>query len=798
MLGTSPEGIAAFDDNVTTLVTERVLAASNDPAANPADLLAARRAVTAIDIPRGVSGASEELISGTLTAALIGALPPLEDLDLSGLSNAELADFTADMADELGRLTGRGQTFGRFDEIISEFASVRAELANRGANGLQIADVFLTATTIATQRALALANPSEFDAAKLNDARDSLRSASLPAFTSPNLDVQRDLNARADELFGTAATAQVSPELQQEIAALDNDALEAAVADLSLAFSDELARVPPIQRVNPEPLEATQSRYAAIINQLSADGATPEAIAEFGEQVRSASVAIASQAQTIGLFLPDSNRLNVLFGEFESVTLDQTDLARDLRLLPQFSAVSDQRVLVAEALEFVLGTETDEPFDAGNLRIASPFNLANLLARSALSVARGFAGGDESLSDQGAIQFDQIRDEIVRRSPGDELSQDIISGYQRAIALNLNSVVSQPDATLSELINPNFFEGQNILTDAVGDFTVEEPFGIASTASFEGDNGADPANIFVIEVKPNQSTDPTANFGAHGAVVSNVIETQLQEAGQSYALTNLQADAGFDILTAANDPVQRGSAVTGAIDSVTQTVLSTGQPAYLNLSLGLEVSPESINNAFESLADTAFVEGLDLTSAGPVTLENLETYIPAVRTLALTANDPAQTELREALGGDLVLFERIGSITRSLEDAIAADIDVFVSVPNSSSMFSAFQFASDADGPGSVTYVGNNSLVGALETNEFTLPGQEETLPGASPERPGGIDPSDNVDLFYRGSGVDVFAAGAAPGTITNNRVIGTSFAAPEMVVNAILGAFNPDTELRG
>jgi len=102
---------------------------------------------------------------------------------------------------------------------------------------------------------------------------------------------------------------------------------------------------------------------------------------------------------------------------------------------------------------------------------------------------------------------------------------------------------------------------------------------------------------------------------------------------------------------------------------------------------------------------------------------------------------------------------------------------------------SDFQFAQDDGAKGSITYVANDADATPLEGSRFVLPGQ-----GEEPTTlvPGENIPRSALDNFYRGEGVDVYAPGTVFG---NNR--GSSFAAPEMLVNAVLGTFDPQTETR-
>jgi hypothetical protein len=449
---------------------------------------------------------------------------------------------------------------------------------------------------------------------------------------------------------------------------------------------------------------------------------------------------------------------------------------------------ADDAQRVQDVVALALDNENPAEFTGGNLSIANSVEIASLLRDAAGSLATGIAEDDPEATQTGLDNFDLLRDELVRRSPGDEIPASVVNAFQNSIAVQLANLRDPlgvgVDSTLAD---------QTALRIAVGDFSVEDTFGVASVRNFEGDNGADPASIFVLELKPGQGTDPLRSFSGHDVAVTNVIEAQLQDAGQSYELTNLQAEAIIDPFGLATDETSRGDPVVGALNLITDTVIESGQPAFVNLSLATQVSGPQLTAELQAASGTGLVDGLDLSV--PITQDNIGDFEAAIRDVALAAIDPDRPEIAEALGGSFNSWRRTGLQIQALERAAAANIDVFVGVPNNNSEFSIYQFVNDEGASGSITRVGNNGLANALESDEFVLPDQGEELP-TTDEGINGI-PTGEDATFYRGEAVDVYAPGNTPAGLNEILETGSSFATPDMLVNAVLGRFNPDTETR-
>jgi hypothetical protein len=443
---------------------------------------------------------------------------------------------------------------------------------------------------------------------------------------------------------------------------------------------------------------------------------------------------------------------------------------------------------VQDVVALALANENPAEFTGGNLSIASPREIASLLRDAASTLATGIAEDDPEATQTGLDDFDLVRDELVRRSPGDEVPAAVVNAFVSSIALQL-AVLRDPSRENLANIGADL----PALQIAVGDFSVEDNFGIASVRNFEGDNAADPVSIFVVELKPGQGNDASTNFIGHDVAVSNVIEAQLQDAGQSYQLTNIQAEAAIDPFGLATDPIARGNSVAEALNFVTDTVEQSGEPAFLNLSLGVDLSGSLLTAALEAASETGLVDDLDLSV--PITPDNINDFKGTIRDVALATIDPERPEIATALGDFLRFWQGIGTDIQALERAAEANIDAFVALANSDSAISSSQFANDEGASGSITLVGNNGLENALESDEFILPDQGEELP-TTDEGINGI-PTGADAIFYRGEGVDVFAPGNAIAGLNERVVTGTSSATPDMLVNAVLGRFNPDTETR-
>ena|GEM_PF-1654501 len=786
----TPDDLRRFDDAVRTLVVERVLAATGAANADTSALSAARDTLqTESFIPTSTEVATIFTIQPLIDIS-IGLVPPDPALNFSDATPEQLGSAAVDAADRFGRLAGAVRQNDQYDAALGTIASVRAQLVENGANALQLNSFDTTVFDIAEQRAFQIVGDTAFDPGVLQRARNTLKNGELDALRNPGGDVFPDILEEVEALVADAASITYDPAVADASAAGDTDGIVRDLRNIQSAFAGEAQGFVNAPSFSPLTIDEAKVGYAAIRQQLSADGASARDLAELDAAVVQLSARDA--LRQIDFDLGDDTRLTIDPNRNAISILNATnaivgtELTRTGRLDPEFELNQEDVIRVREVISQAVTNDTDAEFEGGNLRVASPTDLGQQLSRAADTVAQGLEAEDDAVLQTGFDLFDQLRDEIIRRSPGNELPPGILQALENRIAFVLAQSKNPSAANVDRVIGAG-----TALIEAVGDFRVQEPFGVASQTSFVGDNGADPAQIFVIELKPGESPDPRAAFGGHDVAVTDVIESQLREAGQSYDLTNLQASAG---LSADNDPITRGTAVVGAIRSVIETVEASGEPAYLNLSLGRGVDAALISRAFEALEGTDLVEGIDPDA--PITQENFDDFAGVVRAIGLAATDPARADVLEALGTDGRRWQVNGAITQAMEDAAAANIDVFVAVPNDNTDFSSYQFVSDEGAPGSITRVGSMSRNFAAESDLFVLPNQGETFP-ATAFFLDGILFSDNRSSFYRGEGVDVYANGLTRSGLGNNRSLGSSFASPEMLVNAVLGLFDPDTETR-
>ncbi len=798
--GANPEQLQQFDDAITDLATQRALQVTGNPLFDEASLISNRNALQSGDfLALAPTGDLEDRVLVATQDVAFGRIAPTEGLDFSASTPTELGGTAAQAADRLGRLIGANAGAEEIAEAQGLLSAVSGQVLDNGANAVQLAEFDGAILGLVTERARSVAGSPSFDETTLRENRNALQSAELGALSDPQPDVLPSLAASADAAIAASLSGDFQAPADIDVSTLNDTELGTLLSDaVPIGITTAIIGAPTEGDPTILSLEEAQGLYGEIRNQLEEDGASPEQLAELDSFITE--IIIQN-----GLFSTNSDEVD---GSIFSRVLDllgprlplnesgpgqidaiaRTNLVRDSRLDPTFFLSTDDARLVSDVIPLALASDNPAEFTDGNLSIATPAELAQLLSSAASSFAAGITRDDPEATQRGLDRFDQIRDELVRRAPGDEIPTPLIDAFETSIAVRVADGRGRTPESFQRVL-----DDPADLRTAVGNFTVEGNFGIASVRNFEGSNGADPASIFVIELKPGQGDDPTSNFVGHDVVVSNVIESQLQEAGQGYELTNIQAEAAPNLIGRITDPASRGIGALEALNGITDSALESGEPAFVNISLALDISSDQLQSGLQAVSDAGLFEGIDLSTE--ITQENIDDFSGVIREVALAAIDPERPEVVTALGSNERIWQDLGVSIQTFERAAAADLDIFVAVPNSSTQFSTFQFADDTDAAGSITRVGNNGLASALESNAFVLPDQGEDLPTTD----AGTDgiPTGFEDQYYRGGAVDVYAPGFAVSGLTSRPVFGSSFATPDMLVNSILGRFNPDDETR-
>ena len=172
------------------------------------------------------------------------------------------------------------------------------------------------------------------------------------------------------------------------------------------------------------------------------------------------------------------------------------------------------------------------------------------------------------------------------------------------------------------------------------------------TTRFEGTNGADPVSIMILENANGFGEDSDG----HARAVTNVVETQLQEAGQGYELITLEEMQGLDFNLSTNPGLDR---------------IAAAAPDYANVSRGAADSFEFFNDTFDALR----AEGIDLVAGldpdVPMTADNLDDFVDTVRNIAANADNLPMLAKPGA-------WTKIRDKITAYENIAAAGTDLFV------------------------------------------------------------------------------------------------------------------------
>ena len=793
---TTPEGVIAPEEPDTTAATD-----------DAADVEATGPTTPTTDASLAVPLAQEAL--NAVSSALSGEVPPAPELDFSSSTPVELGNAALEATEQVARLITEGADASDIAEAQGVLAAVANQVSENGANVLQFGDFQNVVFSLAILTSLGIQGSPEFDEAFLLDTEEVLQTAGISALSNPVQDVAVTAEEFVAPLIADAVTGDFETStgvtLTTPPALLDDQGIGESLNDLGIAFAAFGTGAEREDKRGILDVQQAQSFYSGIREQLATDGASPEQLAELDAFITDFAVQSAtslfdpefSSLEIVGSARELLGRRSVIDGapNTQIAAIAETNAARDARLDPRSTLSAEDAQLVSDVSAGAQAAEFTGEFTDGNLSIASPAELADLFAESADLLVVGATENDPQATQSGQDLFDVVRDELLARLPIEELPSAFIDTFEGVVANRISNVQeATPNGALQ------IFLDAREITEAVNRLifdSVDGPegdFGIARVREFEGNNGADTASIFVIEVKDDTDGRIGTSSNGHDADVTNVITSQLEDAGQSFSLTNILADSLQTFSDIDADPETRGLSTLQALSFITDNVAESGAPAFVNMSNFRPVTADTLTEGLEAVSNTELTTGLDLST--PITQANISDFGTVIRDVALASIDPNRPEIVEMLGQVSRDWQDLGTAIKVFEEAAAADIDLFLSAPNDNELFFAGQFTNDEGAAGSITTVGNNGLANALESDEFILPGQGEELP-TNADGADGIPTGASEAIFYRGGGIDAYAPGVTVSGIEELLTTGASFATPDMLVNAVLGRFNPNTETR-
>lgn len=722
--------------------------------------------------------------------------------DFSTATPEELGDAAANAAEDMGRVLVSSGGKADISSQKNTIAAVRSALTESGATEEQLQDFDASVTVLATQSGLVETGSPLADTQAQQQSRFTLQATTLAAFDEVKDGPNGGLAETLTDMVSDAKFGRIPPATNIDTEAMTGEEIGVAIGNIAIALGNASTASAPGGASEQARTEAL-GRYAAIRDQLEDDGASFTALQSLDDYM----VELGTEAALSGPGTRATDgsaiaRQDTAFGGLDEQidAIARTHLVRESRQNPASLIDEDSARDASTFVDVALRTTATTPFDASNfdaesLSVASIDELAGLLNTATREFVVGESERGSGRSRDARMLFAQVRDEILTRSNETELPADVANIIEERAATMLSNIKA-PSAEKQERVR----ELRDALRFAVAaDLLVDGPVGIQNVQTFEGTNGEEPADIFIIEFKPTLTrpiTPPPASdpdrkseteslLVDHNVAVENVITNQLEAAGQGYSLTEVQVGPRNEGTPEPGDRTALKNDLAYGLLPAMARAEETGGPVYVNASFGSVREPDFYQRGLEAVAGTDLVEGLDLS----VDIEqgNIGDYADAIRDLAFAVRE--RPEIAEMLGRDAKEWRGIARDIEGLETAIQSDIHIFVAMPNGNAQFNDFQFAKDDGAKGSITYVAQDRPTSPVESDDFVLPGQGET--------PTVLVAGENVeesfsDSFYRGEGVDVYAPGAPFG-----RNLGSSFAAPEMLVNTVLGTFDPKTETR-
>ena len=775
--GATDSQLAEFDNNILISSTQFAFVASGDPRFDEDAIAASEGALSSgsLDAFRRTERTRTDRlaaaplplegdIASAVDAVASGAIGPVDGVDFSLFNTAQLREQAASGAEDIAV----GLTTEDADQLAegqARIAGLRAQFAADGAGPNQLSEFDSAVTDFATQIALSETGAPEADQAALDDAFGFLLEGPVDAINRTNrerIDRGReratdDIETAVTEAVETALSGAVPPLALEDFGSLSRGDIAGEAGSgidfigIGIAIGDDAL------------VAEGQGRLAGARAQLEEDGLTPEDLAAF--DASAVEFANLSARFQLGEDVSVSPLIEFTFGEPDF--FDNADLGREIRQNRNPALTPEREAEIQVLIDEAIATSGDAAFEGGDLTLASVPQLAIQTRRAGDLISNGLTFDSASAIESGQNIFGAIRSELIenRSATEDEIA---LLDARLARAVQEQVLFNETPGTSGDLLSEARSDIDDVVEDAVtANVDFEDNFRLRDSVSFVGDNGAPEVSIFTNDI---QERTGLTGGPDHQQAVENIIEEQLQDAGQSYTLTNLEIRGGS------------GLANSGSPEAL--LAVAEAAPDFLNRSLTLSVTPELLNDTLSALqaANSPLVEGLDLSE--PVSQENFNDFRGVLRDFALDFENASEGV--DLTPGEIGAWVLAAATISALESVAATGTDVFQGVPNSSTDFAAEQLASDEGLAGSITFVGNIGTLNSLESDEFFT--SIDDFSGGD-----GILP-DREDSFFRGEGVDVFAPGTAPFGISGTS-FGTSFAAPDLLVTAALGRFNPNAE---
>lgn len=774
-----------------------MIAPASTPQSSPAPSTVADTSFTAALENQDSSPTAAE--GATASAAPI-ASPP----DFSTLTTEQLADRALAGARSIGRAQAGIANDATRQEGRALVAGVRAQLEADGASAEELAEFDKAVADTSALRAFQETGirPANIDA--LLGRRDALQAGSLGAFTSTDA-------ARTARLAGDTPSQPPAPEdagavdappeapapsttIEDEVKAAVQEALTAPVPADGSRFSNvsSVGTLAASTRLGARKIgvgftpfagnsidrELTTREGQQDVNaaraQLVLEGASDEQLALFDVSV--GTIALQSYYRVLDDPRFDEALLEAARDAVTEVFAPFAE-ARLARLDPPLTIDTDLQQKVDDVVAGALANDGSAPLPGSNrapagtdIALAGNDQLSGLIEVAVNNLGIGVATDDADLIKAGQDIVGIVLREIAARGvPAEKIAASIATlGPAVAARAAVAERGLETSPSLAAVRRPLV----SAVFDAIREADTSASPTMAEQRSFTGTNARPPVSIVTIDTQRNIN---------HSEGIENLVETQLQEAGQSYDLTAI-GEREFSTIT-------EGSRLATVLLTVADLA-----PDFANISLGDAFADSFFQLELKQLAESddeavqALFDGIDLSL--PINQSNLADYREVVRTVAL---DP---ERFESIVGDdfaIEMWSRFGTVLKAYEAIAAAGTNLFVAVPNSTQDFDPAQFASDEGLAGTITLVGSVSTVRSLESETFWLQG--ETIPD-NERGPGGIAIGDE-NTTQRNGLIDVYAPSVIPFFDFDGETRGTSFASPEMMVNAILGIFDPQTETR-
>lgn len=602
--------------------------------------------------------------------------------------------------------------------------------------------------------------------------------------------IDESLSADSPQETSSNSANLLAPAQQAVDEVISGDVVAAEDIDFSTLSGTELGRLAAegadvIGRAASDPVDVQetdrgQSLVAGVREQLVLDGATVTEIEEFDQAVRT-----ISTQRVLGVAgSPD----------FDQQVFSNTRNSIQSATLPAFEGATSRTrdPLLENAIDGAIANNGERQVTEGRLQLGTYIDFFEVLVTTADDLSRGVAEGNDNAIRDAQDEFGSIRAELVRRggTTAGELAE-LNTSFASLVRFNADQLIGGPQEGLAVLFRSVLQDA--LRATALSNNEFEDGFRIRSTRSFDGTNGKEKITIYARDQFPGEPFFEDgeipifiSNVLEHQVYIEDIIERQLQEAGQGYDLVNLELQPD------------------GVVENGSLMAIAEAAPDFATNSVIVSIRPEVFEDGIRSLAqaNNEILGDVDLSES--ITVDNFEKYSDVIRTIALNV-DQLQDDLPE---DDLNRWRQLDREIRGLEAVAAAGTKLFTAVPNNNQRIPGSAFIQVDGLPGTVTRVGaiggSRRDENVFERNDFVTFEDGATVEELIDRR---LIRDQESSGDTRGPFIDVFAPGGLPVDPFNpegqpfglERSIntGNSFGTPEMAVNAILGLFDPTTQRR-